>query len=95
MDCYEVFNAHTGYSFGYYMAETDTAAIQAMLADCGDPQATTERIWAGRVDIDAAAAAMDDEIREDLHGQEWASEADFLNEYEIQHFNKFGEEFVF
>lgn len=42
-----------------------------------------------------AVELMDDEIREQMHMEkEWASEEEFLREYEKRHAEKFGAEFT-
>ena len=48
------------------------------------------------IDFDAAVALMDDDIREMVHalGAEYVTtEQDFLNEYCLRHFDKYGETF--
>ena len=51
--------------------------------------------WDGReVDFDAAAALMDDDIREELHEElSPCSDQRFFNAYLEQHYADFGEEF--
>ncbi len=44
------------------------------------------------VDYNVAVELMDDEIREDLAGDDWDSEQDFFTAYEKAHQEKFGEE---
>lgn len=46
-------------------------------------------------DIDAVAGLMDDDIREDLHAEGFATEQEFFDAYCKRHAAKFGEEFEF
>lgn len=44
------------------------------------------------VNYNAAVELMDDQIREELAGDDWDSEQDFFRAYEKAHLEKFGEE---
>ena len=46
------------------------------------------------VDAEGAAALMDDDLREHLHAQGFASEQEFFDAYCAAHYERFGEEFV-
>jgi hypothetical protein len=55
---------------------------------------STVTVNGSKVDFDAAVNLMDDEVREELHG-EYSSEQEFVDAYVVLHAEKFdGEEFA-
>lgn len=93
-----------GTFWGVFDAGTEAEAMQAAAdehgtADVGADHASTEGMTAkpdSQPYLDAAAVLMDDEIREDMHGNFAPGFDDpdaFLAEYKRRHLAKFGKEF--